>query len=228
MDAKKFIDINGNSEEEDIYAEKVYDRALIMKDNAIKKAKEDEITHHDKSAKLLKYNELLKEARKIGATGKDFDKALNLMQKAVKLMPEEPEALWGLATSLHHSGKLKESLKEYKKLVKTFPDNNTFQFEYAQVLLRDNQLQAGLKEIGKVMKVTDEFDNFLARLGEIYIETKMFKEALIAFNSYLEKFPYDYKIWHKKGDCLQKLGREKQSQKAYDKALQIKPDFKSE
>ena len=143
-------------------------------------------------------------------------------------MPDEPEALWGLATSLHHAGNLKESLKQYRKLVKKFPENNTFKFEYAQVLLRDNQLQEGLKELGFVMEKTDEFDNFLVRLGEIYFKADMFKEALIAYNSYLEKFPFDYKAWHEKGRCLDELNRKKQAQKAYDKALKIKPDYNGE
>ena len=53
----------------------------------------------------------------------------------------------------------------------------------------------------------------------------MFKEALIAYTSYLKKYPYDYKIWDKKRNCLLVLGKEKQAQKAYQKILEIKPDY---
>ena len=51
----------------------------------------------------------------------------------------------------------------------------------------------------------------------------MNKEALLAYSSYLKKFPYDYKIWNKKGDCLTALNKKTTAKKAYQKALDIKP-----
>ena len=223
LDAKKAM-LTESSKAYD-KAEKIYNKALEMKEEAIKKAKEAENEDHDKMSDLLKYNALLKEARSIGRDDKDYSKSIKLMRKAVKLIPDDPQALWGIATALHHAGKIEESITEYRKLIKKFPENNTFKFEYAQVLLLNNQLQEGLREIGEVMEKTDEFDNFLARLGEIYFEANMFDEALTACNSYLKKFPFDYKIWHKKGDCFDKLGKTAQAKKAHAKALKIKPDF---
>ncbi len=205
----------------------VHDKALKMKQEAIQKAKKDETKYHDKMTKLVKYNDLLEQAKDAGRLDKDFDKALKLMKEAIKLMPEEQEARWGLASALHHTNQLKESEKEYRKLVKDFPDKYLYQFELGQVLLRDNQLQEGLKEIGEVMKKTEEFDNFLARLGDIYLEGNMYEEALIVYTSYLKKFPFDFKIWTKKGTCLTALNRPKLAEKAYQKALEIKPDLKT-
>ena len=202
---------------------KIYEKALKMKNDAIKEAKESETKYHDKMNKLLEYNKLLKEAKEIGRVDKDFDKALKLMNQATKLVPDDPEALWGLATALHHAGKIKESIAKYKELIEKFPDNVTFKFEYGQVLLRHNELQEGLKIIGEVMEVTDEFDNFLTRIGDIYLKGDLVKEALVAYNSYLEKFPFDFEAWNKKGQCLDKLGKKALAQKAYNKALEIKP-----
>ncbi len=206
-------------------AEQIYMKAYKMRVEAIKKAKESEEEHHDKMTKLVKYNNLLEQARDTGRLDKDFGKALKLMKQAIKLMPEEQEARWGLASALHHTDKFKESIEEYRKLVRDFPDHYRYQFEYGQVLLRNNQLKEGLKEIGKVMEKTEEFDNFLARLGDIYLEGNIYEEALIAYSSYLKKFPFDYKIWVKKSTCLTALNRPKLAEKAYQKALEIKPDL---
>lgn len=213
-------------------AKEIYNKALKMKEKAIQKAKEDEKEHHDKMTKLVEYNELLENAKDAGRLNKDFDKALELMREAIKLMPNEPEARWGLASALHHTNELDESIKVYQRLQedfdkrpKDYPNHHLYQFELGQVLIRNNQLQEGLKEIGEVMKVTDQFDNFLARLGDIYSEGDMFEEALIAYTSYLKKFPFDFKIWVKKGDCLTALNKSKQAQKAYQKALEIKPNL---
>ena len=54
----------------------------------------------------------------------------------------------------------------------------------------------------------------------------MNNEALSAYNSYLKKFPFDFKIWYKKADCLELLGRKKQAEIARNKAKKIKPDYK--
>lgn len=214
------------SPEEYNLALSIYSKAIKMKGDAIKKAKESEVKYHDKMTKLVKYNGLLLEAKKVGGVNKNFKEALKLMKKANKLLPDEIEAQWGLATALHHAKKIKESLKEYKKIIKKHPDNHTFRFEYGQVLLKDNQLQQGLKEIGMVMKETDEFDNFLIRLGEIYENSNLKKEALVAYTSYLKKYPFCFEAWAKKGNCLSLLNKKTQASSAYKKALDIKPDYK--
>ena len=200
-------------------------KALDMRNSAIQKAKENEIEHHDKMVELIKYNELIKQAKIEGGINQDFKKALKLMRKAIKLLPEEPQAQWGLATALHHSGNIKESLKEYKKLINKHPDRHKFRFEYGKVLLRDNQMQLGLKEIGKVMEKTEEYDNFLMRLGELYEEINLTKEALSAYTSYLKKYPFDFNAWMKKGCCLLSLNKKREASSAYQKALDIKPDL---
>lgn len=210
---------------EKILAEEVYNKALAMRTKAIKEAKANEAKNGDRESRLLRYNALLESSKELGRKDKDFDKALALLRKAAKLMPEETEARWGVATALHHSGKIKESLVEYRKLIKDFPDNLRFQFEMGQVLLRDNDLQAGLKMIGEVMEKTEEFDYFLARLGEIYQHIDKTEEAALAYESYLEKFSSNYEVWAKHGDCLTRLKRKAEAKKAYKASLSIRPGY---
>jgi len=220
LDAIKLLKVDETNKK----ANETLSQALKMKKEAIEKAEINEEKYHDKMRKLLEYNKLLEKAKKIGRENKDFDGALKSMEDAIELMPDEGEARWGYATALHHAERFDESIKEYKELIETFPDNNTFRFEYGQVLLRNNQLQKGLQEIGKVMETTDEFDSFLARLGDIYSEGNMYKEAIIAYKSYLKKFPYDYKIWIAKGNCFSKWRLSSLAKVAYKKAREIKPD----
>ena len=206
-------------------AKTVYMTASAMKIDAIDEAKANEAKNGDRESRLLRYNDLLERSKAMGRKDKDFDNALRLLRKAAKLMPEETEARWGIATALHHGGKIKEALKAYKALVKDFPDNLQFQFEYGQVLLRDNNLQGGLKAIGEVMDKTEEFDYFLARLGEIYQHTGLIEEAALAYESYLKKYPSNYEIWAKHGDCLSELGKKAKARKAYKTALNIRPGY---
>ena len=204
-------------------AKKIYEKAISIREEAIKKAKQNENENLDHERKLIQYNELIEQAKDTGKKDKDFEKALSMLQQAIELLPDKIEGRWGLATALHHSGKIEEAIIEYKKLVDGFPDNARFKFEYGQALLINNQIQDGLHEIGKSMEMTNEFDPFLIRVGEIYEQTGMVEEALIAYENYLEKFPYDFSAWEKHGDCLIALGKESEAEDSYQKAKIIKP-----
>jgi len=223
-EAKRIDKIYNNPEYKK--AEQIFKKAISMRDIAIKTAKWNEDNNLSHERKLLQYNDLIERAKEIGKKDKDFDKALKLLQKATKLLPNEIEGRWGLATALHHSGNLEKAITEYKKLIKDFPDNAGFKFELGQVLLINNQIQKGLREIGKAMEDTDEFDSFLIRVGEIYEQSEMMEEALTAYENYLEKFPYDFKAWNHKGNCLHKIGREAEAKEAYNKASSINPNRK--
>jgi len=227
LDAEKVL-LSSNNRKSTLRqkAIRVLNKATKMRKEAIETAKWNEDTNLDHERKLLQYNDLIERAKKLGKKDKEFDKALKLLIKATKLLPNEIEGRWGLATALHHSGNLKMSIIEYKKLVKDFPDNAGFRFELGQVFLVNNQIQDGLREIGKAMESTKEFDSFLIRVGEIYEQSGMMEEALTAYENYLEKFPYDFKAWNHKGNCLHKIGREAEAKEAYNKAQSISPKNK--
>jgi len=203
----------------------IYSKAINLRQEAIKQAKENEKENLPYERKLLKYNQLIEDAKEVGKKEKNFEKALGLLKEATDLLPEEIEGRWGYATALHHSGKLDEAIIEYQKLTDDFPDNAGFKFEFGQVLLVNNMIQEGLREIGKAMKMTEEYDHFLIRVGEIYEETKMYDEALIAYENYLEKFPHDYNGYTLIGNCLYKLGKKEEARTAYKKALEIMPRY---
>ena len=203
----------------------IYSKAINLRQEAIQQARLNEKENLPYERKLLKYNQLIEEAKEIGKKGKDFEEATKLLKEATELLPEEIEGRWGYATALHHSKKLDEAIIEYQKLTDDFPDNAGFKFEFGQVLLVNNKTQEGLKEIGKAMEMTDEYDHFLVRVGEIYQESKMYDEALIAYENYLEKFPHDYKAWYNKSTCLGALNKNDEANKAQKKALEINPNL---
>jgi tetratricopeptide (TPR) repeat protein len=205
-------------------AKEIQAKALELRSKAIAEAKAYEKENLEYETKLLEYNEILEKSRKIGRIEKDFDKALVLLKKAVALLPDKIEGRWGLASALHHSGSVQEALKEYEKLIKDFPDNLRFKFEYGQILLISNQIENGIKIINDLMTETNEFDSFLIRMGQIYQRTENLDKALIAFDKYTNKFPYDFNGWRLYGKCLKQAGENEKSEDAFKKANIIKPN----
>lgn len=223
VEARKWLNWSDSylySEAKKIYmVSEIIKKALNIRKNLIKKAKSEVNKNEDK---ILKYNELIIEAQRIGREENKFKKALSLLRKATKILPNRIEARWGLATALFHTKNFKESAKEYKKLSKDFPENKRFKFEYGQTLLYEN-VNEGIQVIIAVMKETDEFDSFLHRLGDLLVHIGKIKDAADTYVKYLEKFKSNYGVWVKLIDCYNKLGMEKESKKAQKNADKFKP-----
>jgi tetratricopeptide (TPR) repeat protein len=165
-------------------AEEIYNKAVGMKHEAIRKAEAIE----DQSD-LLEYLALLDEGHRIGREGK-YDQALKILLNAKKKKPERPEARWGYATTLHHLGKYSKAVTEYEEIIAAFPEKLTFRFEYGQVLLKSDP-DKGMKIIAEVMAKTHDYDYFFWHIGEVYRTKKDYDKAAIAYQEYHRVYPAD-------------------------------------
>ena len=162
--------------------------------------------------KIIKYNHFVEKAHKAGRNQKEgqtkernFNHALNYLEKAIKFDPERPEAKWGLATTYHGMGDLEqstgnlekasyyqtESIKAYKELVKEYPDNLQFKFELGLVNLQVGFSIDADKLFNEIFSRTDRYDWFLKNLAELYFKADLIEEAKITIGLYIEKFPFD-------------------------------------
>jgi hypothetical protein len=161
----------------------IYFKALSMKDKCIKEG----LLSADLTD-MIEYNNYIDLSREAGLK-KDFKKVLFYLKKAIKIPVNTKEALWGIATTYHHIGKIGKSLKIYEKLMKMLPENKRFIFEYGQVMLMKD-IQKGMDILKKVMKETHDFDSFYIRLAELEFGMENYLEAKILCQKYLEVYPY--------------------------------------
>ena len=99
-----------------------------------------------------------------------------------------------------------------------------YKFELGQVKLITRDIQGGLSDIRKVMEQTEEFDSFFQRIGDLYYDLKDYEKAVLAYKTYLQKFNTDYVAWEKKGLCHLKLDQKVESEKAFVKVKNLKPE----
>jgi len=199
--------------------QKIEEKALKMRDESIKKAKEIDKEY---LAKLLKYNELIKDSRDIGREKKEFEEPLKKIKEAIELLPDKIEARWGLATTYHHIKKYKESIEVYEKLVKDFPDKYVFQFELGQVKLINGEVDSGLNIIKNVMGKTKAFDSFFAHIALLQHNIKQYDKSLIACDEYLKTYPVDAEIWKLKGDCCKMLNDKENAEICFKEVKKLK------
>ena len=179
-------------------------QALKMRNDAIKKAKKRKNTDQ-----YIEYLNLIRESQIIGRDKKEFENALKLLKKAIKLFPEEERARWGLGTALHFNDKHKEAAKIYEKLVKDFPDNLRYQFEYANVMIMIDLEKAQIL-LEEVFQKTHEFDNYLIHYAKLLQNQKNYEKAKLVLQDYLKKHPANYSAWEQLAGVLSFLGDEEQ------------------
>jgi len=197
-------------------------KAKEIRDEIINKAKEEEI--EERRQDLIQYCYCLEEGQKAGRNDKDFDKSLKLLRKAVKLFPKRWEARWGLATALTMLGRDKESLEQYTRLVENFPENIQFLFEKGLVQLRIDP-KVGFEELKEVMSKTDKYDGFLIKMGDLYMTSKLYKEACTAYREYCKKFPADIDGLIRLEKSYEKLGEKKKASDTFKKIQQLRGRF---
>ena len=192
-------------------------KALAMRDAAMAEAEKI-----DENA-LIEANELLYDAQRLGREEKDFEAALEMLERANELNPKNETVLWGLATTYHHTDRVQDALDAYRRLLETVSPASSirYRFEYGQVLIKAGEIEDGLKQIQAAMEGTDEFDSFLWVVGDICRQAGLLEKALLAYDTYLEKFPADYKIIEKKADVLERLGRTAEAGALMEQALEI-------
>jgi Tfp pilus assembly protein PilF len=183
-------------------------RALAMRDAATKEA---EVLDEDA---LIEANELVYDAQALGRDKKEYDTTLEMLERAHALCPQNETALWGLATTYHHTGRIQDALEAYRKLLEVGKSTGAvsrwisrYRFEYGQVLIKAGDIEEGLGQIQKAMEESDEFDSFLWVVGDICRQAGMLEKALLAYDTYLEKFPADYRVMESKIDVLERLER---------------------
>ena len=108
--------------------------------------------------KIPLYLDLVEDGKALGRN-KEYTKAIEKIEEAIKLLPDKIEAHWGLATLLHKTEKHVEALKEYdwlrerKMEREEGPENLRFDFEAGQVMLKIKERRVeGISLIRKVIK----------------------------------------------------------------------------
>lgn len=202
---------------------KVIGHALVMRQESIDKGiKYQKSADHDTD---IEYLSCISEAIKLGKeanknnTG-DYSEAFKLLNKAIKLKPDDLMAKWGLATTYHYMKDNKKSVQLYGELVEKFPDNINIKFEYATVMI-NTDIPSALKVFEEIFKQTEEYDWYFNRISELY-DIIGEKELAISFlKQYLVKHENDYESWKKLSILCDKYGEKEEATKAYNKYISI-------
>jgi tetratricopeptide (TPR) repeat protein len=148
-------------------------------------------------SKDIEYNEMIRSAIISGKEQKDFNSAMNLLNKAYEILPDRTEAIWGRATVYCIFNDYENSIVQYNILLKMLK-NKDYNSDYIQkieferlLVLLNIDIDKALKDLIKLIDKNNTFSYFLKNIAKIYGKQNKTDEAIKIYNKYLKLFPYD-------------------------------------
>ncbi len=173
---------------------------------------------------------------------KEFDKAIEVLKKAIIAYPEDAEISENLMNAFIGAERNEEARELLVARVKKFPDSKYDRYNYGVFLLKDNEFEKSVNEFKAVLSLDPAFGAATYNLAATYVnwgvaeQDRLKKEGKEGDKSYQEKFnlaipylekvleekPNDIQIWELLGQVYANLGNSKKAAEAYDKADSIR------
>ena len=159
-----------------------------------------------------------------GATGRKFD-ALDAIQTAVELSPQDATAQNNLGITYQELGKLDEAEASYKQAIALKPDYAEAHYNLATLLQELGKLDEAEANYRQVIALKPDYAEAYNNIGITLQELGKFNEAEASYKQAIALKP-DYAEAHNNlGEALNELGKLNEAEASYKQAIALKPDF---
>lgn len=97
------------------------------------------------------------------------EKALEALEKARTLYPDDPEVQSQLLNAYVQAGKVEEAMRVYKEAVEAEPDNKLYRYNYGSLLLEAGRYDEAIEHLKKATELDPDYANAFYNLGAAYI-----------------------------------------------------------
>ena len=108
---------------------------------------------------------------------KDFKKAEKDFQAAVKILPEDPDALWDLAIAQEKNGKVDAALATYDKILKFSPNFEIGYYNRGRLKLAKNDFDNAIKDVKRALQIETRFVDAQNEIAIAHFKQGMYNEA---------------------------------------------------
>lgn len=119
---------------------------------------------------------------------KEYSKAINSYEKAVKLNPQSPELLFGLALTYKKIRNFEEAIKIYNKVLEINPNFPQVYYNLAVIYTETGDLNKTISCYQKVIELSPNDLEAKYFLGLAYMQQKNYKEGLKYYENRLCRF----------------------------------------
>ncbi|MHB8124783.1 MAG: tetratricopeptide repeat protein [Desulfitobacteriaceae bacterium] len=108
--------------------------------------------------------------------------ALNLLERAHNIYPNDAVLLNNLAYTLVHLGRTRRAIETYNSALKLAPDNLLIIYNLSVCLVRKGNWEEGIEILTKLLEINPQHSDGWALLGNIYDQIAQYDVAIDCFN----------------------------------------------
>jgi len=159
----------------------------------------------------------------IAALNRDFEKAIEMLNKAIEIQPQNQATIHNLGTAYQELGNLKEAIKYYKKVLHVNPKHTNANYSLGIVYYKLKDLKTAKSYLKKTIDIQKNYALAFFSLASIHVELKEYNDALSSYQKAIEINPNLVAAHNNLGLLFRGLNDFPNAINCYQKAIRIQP-----
>lgn len=157
-------------------------------------------------------------------TAGDVPRSREAFEQALRLKPDDPEALNGLGLALERAGALNDAVARFKRATEVTPDKWSYRFNLAHAEGRLNQWDQAIADYREALKLSP--DDYPTQYNlALALHKKGDEQGAIAeYQKAIQLAPGEPTFYLSLGVSLERVGRNADAVKAYQQYLELAPN----
>ncbi|MBH8610374.1 O-linked N-acetylglucosamine transferase, SPINDLY family protein [Pseudomonas mohnii] len=149
------------------------------------------------------------------------EQALASFEQALRLSPDEPQALERVAKAAQKLGHADRALELVHRALRINPDFAVGHHRLATLYFEQGQFANALPSIERALALMPNDCRMLSRKGLILNRLERHGEAIAVFDKLIEREPGDYSHWNNAANLYKDIGQLAKADKYYQKAVSL-------
>jgi serine/threonine protein kinase len=154
----------------------------------------------------------------------NYEEALSILDRALKIKPNDYDCWYVRGNSLHHLGRYEEAVESYVHALKIKPNCPYAWSNHGSSLHHLGRYKEALSSFSSALEIQNDLSLVWTNRGNSLYMLGRYKETLSSLDCALKIQPDRSTIWIFRGDTLNMLGRYGEAILSYNRALEIQPD----
>lgn len=149
------------------------------------------------------------------------ERALGSFEQALRLLPDEPEALELVAKAAQKLGQADRALELVLKALRINEDFVAGHHRLATLYFEKGQFAKALPSIDRALEMAPQDGRMLSRKGLILNRLERHSEAIAVFDALIQREPGDYSHWNNAANLYKDIGQLATADTYYQKAVTL-------
>jgi tetratricopeptide (TPR) repeat protein len=150
-----------------------------------------------------------------------YKKAVEDLERAVRLAPERLTLLSETGTVHHKAGNTREAMEYYTRYLEYYPEDAEVHYLAGQVNLDTGDYLDALVRFNECLRIEKNDPRYFAARGRTYLLTSTYRFALNDFGMALDLDPGDPESWYLRGEVQWKMNRREGAFRDWEKAARL-------